>query len=56
MSFGSADERLMDEHLMKRAGRGMTKAGQICGIIGVFLAVLNVILNVVLLVKRMGPH
>jgi predicted Zn finger-like uncharacterized protein len=56
MSMGSADERLMEERLMRRSGRGMTKAGQICGIIGVFLSTVSFIINVVLFVQRLGAH
>ena len=46
MSMGSHDERLMEQHVMDRSGRGMTKAGQVCGIIGVFLSTVTFILNV----------
>src|SRR5579871_3190742 len=38
MSMASTDERLMREKMMDRSGAGMTKAGQVCAILGVFLA------------------
>jgi hypothetical protein len=51
MSMGSHDDRLMDARSMDRSGRTMTKAGQICGILGVFFSTLLFILNMVLFVN-----
>jgi hypothetical protein len=51
MSMASHDERCMDEHVMDRSGWGMTRGGQICGILGVFLATIAFILNMVMLVR-----
>jgi predicted RNA-binding Zn-ribbon protein involved in translation (DUF1610 family) len=52
MSMGSNDERLMEDRWMDRSGRGMTKAGQICGIFGVFFASVVFILALFLRVSR----
>jgi hypothetical protein len=53
MSMGSHDQRLMDAQVMDRSGRAMTKAGQVCGIIGVFLSSVTFILNVSYTVSRL---
>lgn len=56
MTMGAGDERLMEERLMDRSGRGMTKAGQICGIFGVFFATVVFILALFLRMRRFaGP-
>ena len=48
MNMASTDARLMEHGAMQRSGRGMTKAGQVCAIIGVFLATINAIVGVYL--------
>jgi hypothetical protein len=51
MSMASHDERRMEENVMDRSGWGLTRGGQICGILGVFLATVIFILNMVLLAR-----
>ena len=53
MSMGSNDDHLMDQRVMDGSGQGMTKAGQVCGIIGVFLSTVTFILNVYFTVSRL---
>ena len=48
MTMGANDSRLMDQRVMDRSGRAMTRAGQICGILGVFFATIMFILNMVI--------
>lgn len=53
MAMGSHDEKLMEARAMDRSGRAMTKAGLITGIIGVFLATVWFIVNMVSLANRL---
>ena len=56
MTMGSRDDRLMEERWMERSGRGMTKAGQICGIFGVFFATVVFILALYIRMSRFARH
>jgi phage FluMu protein Com len=53
MSMASHDERLMEARAMDRSGRAITKAGQACGIIGVFLATVAFIFNAFMLTQSL---
>jgi hypothetical protein len=53
MSMGSTDDRLMEHRQMDRSGRAMTKAGQVCGIFGVFLSTVMFILNLFLTLSNL---
>jgi hypothetical protein len=44
----------MEHGSMMRSGRGMTKAGYICGLIGVFLATASFILGLFLRFRHLG--
>ena len=52
LSMASNDERLMEERHMDRSGYGMTRTGQICGIVGVALASVVFILALYLRISR----
>jgi predicted Zn finger-like uncharacterized protein len=54
MTMGANDSRLMDQRVMDRSGRGLTRAGQVCGILGVFFATIMFIINMVLYVNRLS--
>ncbi len=56
MSMGSADQHLMEERWMERSGHGMTKAGQICGIFGVFFSTVIFILALFIRMNRYARH
>ena len=49
MSMGSEDLRRMDMGSMDPAGRDMTNAGKICGIIGLVLLVVPILMFLVML-------
>jgi len=42
--MGSGDLKQMDAGTMDPRGRGMTKAGKICGIVGTILLIIGVII------------
>lgn len=48
--MGSGDLKQMDAGLMDPAGRGMTKAGKICGMISVILNVLGIVAFILIMV------
>jgi predicted Zn finger-like uncharacterized protein len=52
MTMGANDCRLMDQRVMDRSGRSLTRAGQVCGILGVFLATIMFIINMALYVNH----
>jgi predicted Zn finger-like uncharacterized protein len=52
ISMGNTDLQAMARGRMDRSGQGSTKAGWICGIIGVVLAVVNGIAGVMLQLNR----
>ena len=54
MNMAATDVRLMEHGSMQRSGRGMTKTGQVCAIVGVFLATINAILGVYLNMRGLG--
>lgn len=43
--LGSADLREMDIGRMDPSGRGLTQAGKICGIVGVVLAIMQIVIS-----------
>jgi hypothetical protein len=45
--MGNKDLEAMNAGMMDRSGEGLTKAGKICGIIAVAVAVLGIVLNLV---------
>jgi hypothetical protein len=51
MTMGANDSRLMDQRVMDRSGRALTRAGQVCGLLGVFFATIVFIINAVLYVN-----
>ena len=48
--MGNGDLKSMQAGQMDSSGEGMTNAGKICGIIGVALAIINVIVNILYVV------
>jgi predicted Zn finger-like uncharacterized protein len=52
MSMANADLPKMDGGEMDPSGMGSTRAGQICGIIGLVLSILNAILGVIIAVSN----
>ena len=52
ITMGGADLKEMDAGRMDPSGRGMTKAGQICGIIGLVLWVLLTIARFALMATK----
>ena len=54
--LGAADLRDMRSGLMDRSGEGMTRAGKICGIVGVTFAVAFYALIVLAIVLRATHH
>ncbi len=45
--MGNKDLREMDQGLMDPAGRGLTQAGRICGMVSVILAILGTLIFVI---------
>ena len=52
--LGGKDLKEMDAGTMDPTGRGMTKAGRICGLIGAILGILVIGINLLLLVVGVG--
>ena len=50
--MANADLSEMDRGRMDERGRGTTKAGQICGIVGVILGVINIILGIIIVMSK----
>lgn len=48
--MGSGDLKQMDAGAMDPSGRGLTQAGKICGMIGVILNIVAIVLYVVLMI------
>lgn len=56
--LANSDLKEMDAGLMDPAGRGMTQAGKICGIIGVILAAVGIVIQLLtgLLIVGSAPR
>jgi len=52
--FANTDLREMDAGRMDPEGRGLTQAGKICGIIGIVLAVLMIVINLLMMMLAAG--
>jgi hypothetical protein len=52
INMANADLSEMDRGRMDERGRGTTKAGQICGIVGVILGVINIILGIIIVMSK----
>lgn len=52
--LGGKDLKEMDAGTMDPSGRGMTKAGRICGLIGAILGILVIGISLLLLVVGVG--
>lgn len=52
--MGNTDLREMDAGTMDPTGRGLTKAGKICGMIGVILAIIGIVIQLIILVTGGG--
>lgn len=52
--MGNNDLREMDAGTMDPSGHGLTKAGKICGMIGVILAIIGFVIQLIMLVLGGG--
>lgn len=52
--MGNGDLREMDAGRMDPEGRGLTQAGKICGIVGVVLALLGIVLWILMMILGFG--
>ena len=52
--MGNNDMREIDAGRMDPAGRGLTQAGKICGMVGVILAIIGIAIQLILMLFGMG--
>ncbi len=52
--MGNNDMREIDAGRMDPTGRGLTQAGKICGIVGVILSVVVIVINLIFMLLGMG--
>jgi hypothetical protein len=52
--MGNNDLREMDAGTMDPSGLGLTKAGKICGMVGVILAIIGIVIQLIILVLGGG--
>ncbi len=52
--MGNNDLKQMAAGTMDRTGEGLTKAGKICGMVGVILAIVGIVLNLILMLLGVG--
>jgi hypothetical protein len=52
--MGNSDLREMDAGRMDPEGRGLTQAGKICGIVGVVLALVSIVVVVLMMALGVG--
>ena len=52
--MGNNDMRQMDAGRMDQTGRGITQAGKICGIVGIILNIIVIVMQVLFMLLGMG--
>ena len=52
--MGNNDIREIDAGRMDPTGRGLTQAGKICGMVGVILAILGIVMQVIFMILGFG--
>ncbi len=52
--MGNNDMREIDAGRMDPTGRGLTQAGKICGMVGVILSVVVIVINLIFMLLGMG--
>ena len=52
--MGNNDMREIDAGRMDQTGRGLTQAGKICGMVGVILAIVVIVINLIFMLLGMG--
>ena len=52
INMANADLAEMDRGRMDESGRGATKAGQICGIVGVILGIINIVAGIIIVLSN----
>jgi hypothetical protein len=52
--MGNNDIREIDAGRMDSSGRGLTQAGKICGMVGVILVIVGIVINIIFMLLGVG--